>query len=95
MVSVAIGMDFAARIALNKEIITVKEYNQQKDLIESFGLPTKIQGFTVDGLLEAMRWDKKAQNGVIRFILPTGLGKPPVLMKISEEEIRRVLGEFT
>jgi 3-dehydroquinate synthase len=93
--AVSIGMNFAASIALKKGIITLEEYSQQKVLLESFGLPTKIEGCNVDRLLEAMRWDKKAQNGVIRFILPTGLGKPPILKKVSEEEILKVLEEFT
>ena len=41
-------------------------------LLQAVKLPTKLAGSVpVDGLLDAMRFDKKAQAGVIRLILPT------------------------
>jgi len=40
-----------------------------------------------------MRRDKKADKGRIRFVLPTGIGKTPVLRDVDDETIRITLEE--
>jgi 3-dehydroquinate synthetase len=40
-----------------------------------------------------MRRDKKTEEGVIRFVLPTGIGSDPVLREVPDELIRRTLEE--
>jgi 3-dehydroquinate synthetase len=41
-----------------------------------------------------MRQDKKTIAGKIRFVLPTGIGKEPILEYITENEIKRELEEL-
>ena len=38
-----------------------------------------------------MRRDKKAEGGSIRFVLPTGIGRPPVLRSVSDQLIVQTL----
>jgi 3-dehydroquinate synthetase len=45
-------------------------------------------------VVEVMHMDKKAEDGRIRFVLPTGIGKEPVLRYISEEVIASALREL-
>jgi 3-dehydroquinate synthetase len=38
-----------------------------------------------------MRKDKKVKGGSIRFVLPTGIGSPPVMRAVPEPLISRAL----
>jgi 3-dehydroquinate synthase len=89
--AVAIGMVAAARIALRKGLISETEERRQLSLLKSLGLPTEIHGMDTGSLVRAMRKDKKAEGGAIRFVLPTGIGKPPEVREVPEAEIARVL----
>ncbi len=47
--------------------------------------------YGVDEVLPLMRRDKKAEQGSIRLVLPTGIGVEPVVRVVSEGEIRGAL----
>jgi 3-dehydroquinate synthase len=92
--AVSIGMDFAARIAVKRGIFDEEEHLRQRQITKNLGLPYRVPGIPIEDLLDFMRQDKKTIAGKIRFVLPTGIGKEPILEYITENEIKRELEEL-
>ena len=91
--AVSIGMEYAARIAVNRGLFNESEHHRQLQICKNLELPIKYPKLNPKKILEVMKKDKKAEQGKIRFVLPTGLGREPVLDVVSENEIRKVLEE--
>ncbi len=88
---VAIGMIAAVWISRENGLITYSDYYQIIQLIENYGLPTKVSALDHDAILDVMHRDKKAEQGQIRFVLPIGIGRSPVIRYVGDETIRRLL----
>lgn len=69
--AVTVGMVFAINLAFKKGLITEEYKNSAVDLIYKFELVKKTPDFKLEKLIELMHSDKKVENGVIKFILPT------------------------
>ena len=73
--AVAMGMACEARLAEALAIAAPGTARRIHTLLERCGLPLeRPAGATVDDLLRAMRLDKKARAGTVRFALPTAVG---------------------
>jgi 3-dehydroquinate synthase len=74
--AVAIGMAYEARLAEVLGVAAPGTAGRIAQLLERYGLPLELpDGVTVDGLLAAMRFDKKARDGAVRFALPAAIGR--------------------
>jgi len=91
---VAIGMNVAGLLGVDLELFRPEMLKRQIELLHKIGLPTKVPDLAIDKLMEVMHMDKKAEDGRIRFVLPTGMGCKPVLKYISEEIIASALREL-
>ena len=91
---VAIGMSVAALIGEKMGLVDSKMIARQERLLLKIGLPTKVPDLGTTELVEVMHMDKKAEDGRIRFVLPTGIGCEPVLKYLSEEIIASALREL-
>lgn len=69
--AVAIGMVFAINLAFKKELITEEYKTQGLALINKFNLIKELPNFNQQKLVDLMKSDKKVENGIIKFILPT------------------------
>jgi len=75
--AVAIGMTYEARLAEDLHIATGGTASRIAKLLGALKLPLERPDETpVDDLIEAMRGDKKARRGAIRFALPRQIGTP-------------------
>ena len=92
---VAIGMAVAAWIAHENGLISGKDFKRILNIIDKYGLPSKMPSLNHDEILKVMHRDKKAEAGKIRFVLPTGIGKAPVLVNIEDKTIKRALEEYS
>ena len=72
--AVAIGMCFAAALAMDFGLCTPAEANLVRQLLVDYGLPTKAPVFSLEDYVESMSHDKKVHAGVLRFILNEGIG---------------------
>jgi 3-dehydroquinate synthase len=91
--AVAAGMACAARLAAGRGLVPPELGGRQDRLLERFGLPTRVPaGWPADALLAAMRLDKKAAAGRLRFVLPTRLGAVRLVDDVPDGEVVRVLG---
>lgn len=93
--SIAIGMIGEAMIGAR--IGTVKEeiVSQTRELITSYGLPTRLPPeFSEEDVLARMRHDKKNLSGHLVLVLPTGWGEVGIFSNISDHVVLEVLREL-
>jgi 3-dehydroquinate synthase len=87
--AVAIGMVAAGRLAVKLGLWTSAESDRQYKLIEKTSLPTAIpQGVNIDAIIETLKSDKKVKEGVVRFVLPSQIGKAKEGYTISADLIK-------
>ncbi|MDK2972001.1 MAG: 3-dehydroquinate synthase [Candidatus Sumerlaeota bacterium] len=96
--AISIGMVAASRLALlrgESDGWTDKEHERLVRLFEKANLPTRLQeGYTVEGLIDRTRVDKKAKNGKVRYILPVRMGEVETVRDVTDEMVARVLTEL-
>ncbi|KGK86377.1 3-dehydroquinate synthase [Desulfosporosinus sp. HMP52] len=84
---VSVGIVAASHLAFAKGLMTSAEVNRVTELLNSYGLLTKIKGLDPQNLLHKMQADKKNQGGRKILILPNGIGKALVSKECSDSEI--------
>jgi 3-dehydroquinate synthase len=92
--AVAAGMACAARLAERRGLVPAEFTDRQLQLLAHFGLPTVPQSWAIPELIAAMRRDKKAVGGRLRFVLPRRLGEAALFDDISESDVIDVLKEM-
>ena len=89
--AVAVGMLMASRISEKLGLINPSTISRQEKLLKNLGFETKPPSIDPLEVIKVMRYDKKVKDGRIRFVLPTGIGKPPILKSIPEKMIIEVI----
>lgn len=89
--AVAIGMVCASRLAESLGRIGSTVTERQHQLLTQLGLPTAVAGLDADQLLAAMQLDKKAENGKLRFVLPSRLGHVELVDNVDPTAAKKVL----
>jgi len=92
--AVAFGMVAAAKISSELGILDSGNVTRLKSLLEKAGLITKLPLTEVKQVMQAMRYDKKVQNGKIRFVLPRAIGQVFITDNVSPAIVEKVLGEM-
>lgn len=92
--AVAVGLVFAARLALRLRRITEVRVAEHEALVRSYGLPDRLPGGVDDtDLVAVMGRDKKAVGGGLTFVLdgPSGL---EVVSGVARETVAATLEEM-
>ena len=89
--AVAIGMQMAARLAIDLKMADASLLEKQTDLIHRCGLPTSLAEADPDAMLPVMMRDKKVAHGKLRFILPTEIGVVELVGGIDEAAVRKAI----
>jgi 3-dehydroquinate synthase len=90
--AVAAGMVCAGRLAERRGLVGPELTDRQRHLLEVFSLPTRPRReWPADELLAAMRRDKKAAAGRLRFVLPTRLCELKLFDDVPESLVREVV----
>src|SRR5262249_43373966 len=72
--AIAIGMLCACEIAERLNMFTSVQTKRLETLCQAAGLPTQMEGASIDDIMRSMQHDKKFVNGKNRFVLPTAIG---------------------
>lgn len=88
--SVAMGMYFAAKLSEIHHNKPGAFSSRIKHLIHQFGLPTELNLFSVESLLEKIQSDKKRYNDKIYFVFLEKIGKAKV-ENISLQELKEYM----
>jgi 3-dehydroquinate synthase len=90
--AIAIGMYAEAVLANEAGLIGQAEICRIKQIIKTYGLPVEIpRSIEMKHLLEAMKRDKKAVSGDVKYILPEQIGRVRIQGGFPEEAVERAL----
>jgi 3-dehydroquinate synthase len=86
--AVAIGLCAATHVSATRGPMTSAERDRVLNLLTTFNLPTRLpRAVPAAPLIESMRHDKKVAFGLLRLILPIGLGAARVADDVPLELI--------
>jgi 3-dehydroquinate synthase len=88
--AVAAGMVMAADLSVRLGMLDAAALIRLERAIASAGLPTVGPAWSPDRYIELMRVDKKASQGVPRFVLLDGLGRA-LMRTVPEAALRETL----
>ncbi len=91
--AVSIGMQMAARLAIDLGMAPSSLLAQQGELLERCELPITLKEADPDAMLPVMMRDKKVAHGKLRFILPTEIGVVDLVGGIAESAVRKAIEE--
>ena len=91
---VALGCIAAAYISWKKEMLSMEEYYEIRDMFVPFNLPISIEDVDVEEVLAYTKSDKKMENNQIKFILLKKIGKAVIDHTVTDDEIREALKEI-
>lgn len=89
--AVAVGMVVAARLGARLGITPAEVVSRQQKLLTYLGLPTSLEGISVNALMGAALWDKKVRSGAVRWVLPTEMGRSTVVSNVPLDDVREAL----
>lgn len=89
--AVAIGMQMAARLAIQLGMADESLLKKQTELIEQCELPTTLPDADPDAMLPVMMRDKKVAHGQLRFILPSEIGAVELVGGVDENAVRAAI----
>ena len=91
---VALGCVAAAFISWKKEMISMEEYYEVRDMFVPFYLPISVENINKNEILSYIKSDKKNNSGKIKFILLSKIGKAVINDTVTEDEILAALDEI-
>jgi len=92
--AIAIGMVAAAKISERMQMIDSGSVKTITDTLARYNLPTHCHEMTPNELLEAMRFDKKATQGEVRWVLLERIGGGVINCIVEEGVVKEVLSEI-
>ncbi len=91
---VALGCVAAAYISWKREMISMEEYYEIRDMFVPFNLPISIYDIDPGEIVKLTKSDKKMEAGKIKFILLKKIGKAVIDRTVTEEEILAAVNEI-
>ena len=91
---VALGTVAAAYISWKKEMLSMEEYYEIRDMFVPFYLPISVEDIDPQEILRLTKSDKKMTAGKIRFILLKKIGKAVIDSTVTDEEILAAINEI-
>ena len=95
--AIALGMVAEAKISRALGLMSETEVERLKELISTYGLPTRVNGVTPESITQLIAHDKKVKSGRWRISLPKKLGEGTVVEDPPREvvlsAIREVIGD--
>lgn len=91
---VALGTVAAAFISWKKELLSMEEYYEIRDMFVPFYLPISVEGIDPEEILKLTKSDKKTDGDHVRFVLLKKIGKAVIDTTVTEEEILAAIKEI-
>lgn len=89
--AVAIGMNIEAELSALLGYLNDSDAYRIKSILTLYGLPSELpSGMNAESMLSAMKIDKKALAGEMRFVLPDKIGSVK-MEKVSADKVSEVL----
>lgn len=91
---VALGIVAAAFLSWKKDMISMEEYYEVRDMFVPFYLPISIENINPQEIVRLTKSDKKMEGGKIKFVLLKQIGKAVIDCSITEDEILSAVNEI-
>ncbi len=91
---ITLGAVAAAYISWKRDMISMEEYYEIRDMYVPFYLPISIDNIDPQEVLRLTKSDKKAEAGTVKFILLSRIGKAVIDKTVTDEEILAALQEI-
>lgn len=91
---VALGAVAAAFISWKRELLSMEEYYEIRDMFVPFYLPITVEGIDPKEILKLTKSDKKMESGRIKFVLLKKIGKAVIDNTVTDEEILAAIEEI-
>ena len=91
---VALGAVAAAYISWKREMLSMEEYYEIRDMFVPFYLPISIDNIDPEEILRLTKSDKKMEAGHIKFVLLKKIGKAVLDSTVTDEEILAAINEI-
>ncbi|WP_026528907.1 3-dehydroquinate synthase [Butyrivibrio sp. VCD2006] len=92
---VALGAVAAAFISWKRQMLSMEEYYEIRDMFVPFGLPISVTDIDTDEVVRLMHSDKKSDGNSIKFVLLKRLGKAVLDSTVTDDEVREAIKEIT
>jgi 3-dehydroquinate synthase len=89
--AVALGMHAAGILAQDLGLVDSAFVARQRACLLAYGLPVSFPDIPIDEVLEAMKHDKKARAGTLKFIVVDALGHAVQRTDVTEAQARHAL----
>lgn len=88
-----ISIGFLAALHISEQLgnIDSETVNEMEQLLNQFGLPTKVSGLEPTTIYDEMFYDKKTTHNQINFVLLKGVGASFIHKSVPKEEILKAL----
>nr|WP_297863615.1 3-dehydroquinate synthase [uncultured Acetatifactor sp.] len=91
---VALGMVAAACISWKRELLSMEEYYEIRDMFVPFYLPISIENIDPKEILRLTKSDKKMESGRIKFVLLKKIGRAVLDNTVTDEELLTAINEI-
>ncbi len=91
---VALGMVAAAYISWKKEMLSMEEFYEVRDMLVPFYLPISVDGIDPKEIVRLTKSDKKMSGGKLKFILLKKIGKAVIDTSVTDQEILAAVEEL-
>ncbi len=91
---VALGCVAAAYISWKKELLSMDEYYEIRDMFVPFNLPISIDDIEPQEILRLTKSDKKMEAGTIKFVLLKKIGRAVIDRTVTDDEILAAVNEI-
>lgn len=91
---VALGIVAAAFISWKKEMLSMDEYYEIRDMFVPFNLPISMDKVDAEEIVRLTKSDKKMEKGRIKFVLLKKVGKAVVDTSVTDEEMLAAIKEL-
>lgn len=91
--AVGVGMVMAADLSMRLGYLSIEDVERVRLLVKNCGLPDEIRGLKSEEVLTAMRADKKAVAGELRFVVMSKVGKTHV-QRLSAKDLQETMQIF-
>lgn len=91
---VALGCIAAAFISWKKELLSMEEYYEIRDMFVPFNLPITVEEIIPEEIVTLTASDKKMEDGTLKFILLKKIGKAVINTDVTRAEMLDSINEI-
>ena len=91
---VALGAVAAAFISWKRELLSMEEYYEVRDMFVPFNLPISVDDIDPEEILRLTKADKKMESGKIKFVLLKKIGRAVLDKTVTDEEMLAAIEEI-